>query len=71
MAYQHDGLAIPVFREAAEYDGLVQAVEVARGFVEQNEGSVVEQHACQAETLPLAAGQAVSDGADGCVETSR
>lgn len=44
MAYEHDGLAIPVFRKTAEYDRLVQAIEVTHGFVEQDAGRAVEQH---------------------------
>lgn len=44
MTYEHDGLAISVFRKTAEYDCLVQAIEVTRGFVEQDEGRAVEQH---------------------------
>lgn len=68
MAYEHDGLAIPVFRKTAEYDRLVQAIEVTRGFVEQDEGRVVEQHSRQSKPLALAAGKAASSIADGRID---
>lgn len=48
----------------AEDDRLVQAVEVARRLVEQEEGRVVQERAREPQPLPLAAGERVAQLTD-------
>lgn len=56
MAYQHNGLAATLeLVDRLHHGRLVEGIERAGGFVEQDEGCVVEEDARKADALALAA----------------
>ena len=60
MSDNDRGAVAQGFLQRGLYEGLVLGVEVARGFVEDDDRRVLQEHAGDGETLLLAAGEAVA-----------
>ena len=64
MGDQEDGFAPALLMEGFQDHGLVEAVQVGGGLVQEQEGGVVEKGPGQAQPLPLPAGEGVPQLAD-------
>ena len=72
MAYEHNGLAAALeLVNGLHYGRLVEGIERAGGFVEQDERRVVEEDAREADALALAARKRVAQLGNRGVETLR
>ena len=72
MAHEHNGLAAALeLVDCLHHGRLVESIERAGGFVEQDEGCVVEEDARKADALALAARKRVAQLGNGRVESLR
>lgn len=61
MAHEQHRLPRSIVGERPQHGGLVQGIQVARGFIKQHEGGVVQEHAREAQPLALAARKRVAE----------
>ena len=67
MRYQEHGSAIALAGERAEHHRLVEAVEIARRLIEQQEGCIVQKGACESDSLAFPSRERVAELSHGRV----
>ena len=64
MGDQNHGFILTLRLQGVQNDRLIQAVQIGGGFVQQQEGGIVQEGSGQSQPLPFAAGEGIAQLAD-------